>query len=1134
MYYSKKLLRKLSITSALLLTATTSLQNIINAEQSDNQDNVIERSDSTKPQTTKEAREKINKLKEDLTQITQQIDELKEELNNKQLQLSTSNDTLKTLEQDLENKSQEVNQVIEKIKSDAQVALDQAVTEKSDAELNVSTLQNRLDELQKSIEKAQNDYDNLLAQNPDLKDRLKEKEVALNQAQDEKDNAQTDLNDKKAFEQTKQANYDEKVRELADATQNKENAQLEKNQAQELVNTKTHEHEVAVNEKNNAQQTLDAYQNTIQEVSQKLDEAKQVLDNLNQQKSEKQEEIDFQKNQQQAFENTKAQQQEALNVAEGNYTNEKATLEQLKQEKSSKESDYNNKKQATQEAKTALATAELEKTNQQNAVNDKTQEKTNLEQTIPSKEEELNQLKEKLNADKLAWENSKVEAQNQIAKGSKGFFETMNSELALKVLKNTQTGANGTLMTSHTQMGNAQDATSLDNMIKAIQYVKQGNVFRTAGDNNFTATNELRLTDELMAVAQLNANYSKTYSDGHSRYLGPFPRAAGENLAWGGDPYNGWYTAEKAFYDHNGGSVTYGDNKTYRYDNWLLNTTGHYEHIMDQKFAYTGYGFASGTSTSAQVFWDITRDTSYTADEYLARLENYYNPLKEKATNGDSTLKSTYETTKQDVESKQQELEQLKNRLATVTTELSQENTQLSEKEQAVVLAQNDVQTKEQEESAAQVELTNATQAVSAQENMVTAKEEVVTNARQTLNTTQLQLDGILQAVSQKEAELNALNAQIDQAKEKLDQAEIAFGESDRQLTNLQDTVAQTLEVERLAQEALTQAIDDNNNKEQLLQNAQNNLTAATTAVENAQNDLTVATTAVENAQQQLDVATRNVEQAQSEFNQIKVENSEISAQKDLVDSLRTEQLKVQEDIQKATDNLSVLEAKIQDRVEALNKAQTIDRNDIDTYRGYSEVVDAIDAMNRKMIEKDEQVQISNNLNQTITTLQELLNRNEIEASRVQAEVALAQDYLEQNFKASVYVYPEGGVWSDGSTEPKEITGYLGDSITVPNAPTREGYKFLYWEGSKYYLGDTYVFNDKSHQLKAVWEVVENTEEKNKTNDVKTNSTLKQTAKEKKVLNKKLPQTGDNTHTLTSLIGLGLIGTAFISRRKRN
>ena len=47
------------------------------------------------------------------------------------------------------------------------------------------------------------------------------------------------------------------------------------------------------------------------------------------------------------------------------------------------------------------------------------------------------------------------------------------------------------------------------------------------------------------------------------------------------------------------------------------------------------------------------------------------------------------------------------------------------------------------------------------------------------------------------------------------------------------------------------------------------------------------------------------------------------------------------------------------------------------------------------------------------------------------------------------------------------ITEDIGTVITLP-APTRDGYIFDYWQGSKYYAGDKYTVNG-DHTFKAVW-----------------------------------------------------------------
>ena len=59
-----------------------------------------------------------------------------------------------------------------------------------------------------------------------------------------------------------------------------------------------------------------------------------------------------------------------------------------------------------------------------------------------------------------------------------------------------------------------------------------------------------------------------------------------------------------------------------------------------------------------------------------------------------------------------------------------------------------------------------------------------------------------------------------------------------------------------------------------------------------------------------------------------------------------------------------------------------------------------------------------------------------------------------------------GGTW-DGKTGIVTQTVNNGTVITLP-APTRDGYTFDYWEGSKYNAGDKYTVNG-NHTFKAVW-----------------------------------------------------------------
>ncbi len=62
---------------------------------------------------------------------------------------------------------------------------------------------------------------------------------------------------------------------------------------------------------------------------------------------------------------------------------------------------------------------------------------------------------------------------------------------------------------------------------------------------------------------------------------------------------------------------------------------------------------------------------------------------------------------------------------------------------------------------------------------------------------------------------------------------------------------------------------------------------------------------------------------------------------------------------------------------------------------------------------------------------------------------------------------PNGGVFR-GSTDPVTFDYADGEVITIPEAPEREGYTFLYWKGSKLMPDDSYTVSG-DHEFVAQW-----------------------------------------------------------------
>lgn len=72
-----------------------------------------------------------------------------------------------------------------------------------------------------------------------------------------------------------------------------------------------------------------------------------------------------------------------------------------------------------------------------------------------------------------------------------------------------------------------------------------------------------------------------------------------------------------------------------------------------------------------------------------------------------------------------------------------------------------------------------------------------------------------------------------------------------------------------------------------------------------------------------------------------------------------------------------------------------------------------------------------------------------------------------------------GGKFTDGKSIKQELHNE-NDTITIIEAPTREGYQFLYWKGSQYNPGDSYTVKD-SHAFVAQWNKIPELEVKDKT-----------------------------------------------------
>lgn len=179
-------------------------------------------------------------------------------------------------------------------------------------------------------------------------------------------------------------------------------------------------------------------------------------------------------------------------------------------------------------------------------------------------------------------------------KGSYGFFAYVGATDAIDILDNSR-------YASYTHKGEATDATSLENMKASIAQMKECNRLR-----KLHGLSELKVTYELMAMAQADANYS----DSNIGHAGQFN--VGENLAWGYvNPFDGWYTEEKINYETQNGDQV-----------------GHYLNIINSRYRVTGFAINTRGSeywiTYSQVFSGYGDENAMTIDEYEAIFNAYY------------------------------------------------------------------------------------------------------------------------------------------------------------------------------------------------------------------------------------------------------------------------------------------------------------------------------------------------------------------------------------------------------------------------------------------------------------------------------------------------------------------------------
>ncbi len=129
----------------------------------------------------------------------------------------------------------------------------------------------------------------------------------------------------------------------------------------------------------------------------------------------------------------------------------------------------------------------------------------------------------------------------------------------------------------------------------------------------------------------------------------------------------------------------------------------------------------------------------------------------------------------------------------------------------------------------------------------------------------------------------------------------------------------------------------------------------------------------------------------------------------------------------------------------------------------------------------------------------------------------------EAGAEAALISYDLAGGSLKGQTGTVSLEAKIGDTITLPEAPVREGYRFLHWKGSVYQPGANYTVTGPK-TFTAVWEPVAAPASTSTSNPAPTTSEA-----EKKIL----PVTGE-AGSLLPFLGLALLSAgAYYKGRKK-
>lgn len=386
-----------------------------------------------------------------------------------------------------------------------------------------------------------------------------------------------------------------------------------------------------------------------------------------------------------------------------------------------------------------------------------------------------------------------------------------------------------------TQINNNLDATSLDNMLKALDYIDKCNEIRKSN-----GLSELKVSPYLMAAAQVNSNIESASLLLNVPYHYMFSTVTdyGENATWGSDTpeeaYDGWYTQEKATYDYirdhfcrKADDGEYVDDQGNHIDestavenvyNSLTDEQysqirevsrniqiGHYQNVVNEDYQYTGFGLslrkvidADGlertypTCTQTfmfEYFWQsddaksALRNGAMTTDEMRKSILAYeapYQTLKDDTNNAQLALQKALDD--QDSANKNvtfitQVIKTAENNLAarkqTVAEKQANADTlAAAAKQSAQELAEKETALNQMNNASETKAVNDAAAALAKAKTEAAAAKQAVTDAQNKVTAAEANVTSATDARNKAQANLNALKTDLNTAKAAYDAAQ--------------------------------------------------------------------------------------------------------------------------------------------------------------------------------------------------------------------------------------------------------------------------------------------------------------------------------------------------------------------------